>query len=314
MDHNQFQEVLDSLGQLSPEQRHKLGEALKNESDLNNPLDIINDRAKKSHICPYCQSTKAWRWGFKSGVQRFRCKDCRRTYNALSGTPLARLKRRDAWIAYSEAMIEGQSIRKAAKIAQVNKKTSFRWRHRMLTAPSHVRDVEMEGIVEADDTYFLESFKGSRTIPRPARKRGGKASKRGLSKEQIAVLVVRDRRGKHFDQVISAVNQSTLGTIIPQLLSDESILCTDGAHVYKSVAKSFGIPHESVRFAKHGYVKDRVFHVQHVNAYDSRLKLWMQPFKGVATKYLPNYLGWRRMIERSGDTLTPIRALTMALG
>lgn len=314
MDHKQFQELLDSLGRLSPDQRQMLSEVLETENEPENPIDIVNDRSRKLHLCPYCQSTRAWRWGFKSGVQRFRCKACRRTYNALSGTPLARLKRRDAWLAYNEAMIQGQSIRQAAKSAHVNKKTSFRWRHRMLTAPSQVRDVEMEGIVEADETYFLESFKGSRNMPRVARKRGGKALQPGLSKEQIPVLVVRDRRGKHFDQVLPAVNKSTLGTILPQLLSDESILCTDGAHVYKSVAKSFGIPHESLRFAKHGYVKDRVFHVQHVNAYDSRLKLWMQPFKGVATKYLPNYLGWRRMIERSGDTLTPIRTLIMALG
>jgi len=172
----------------------------------------------------------------------------------------------------------------------------------------------MDGIVEVDETYFLESFKGSRNLPRPARKRGGKATKRGLSQEQIPILVVRDRRGKHFDQVLPAVNQATLSIILPQLLSDESILCSDGAHVYKSVTKEFGIPHESLRFAKHGRVKDRVFHIQHVNAYDSRLKLWMKRFSGVATKYLPNYLGWRRMIERLGSTLTPLRAFTLALG
>ena len=43
------------------------------------------------------------------------------------------------------------------------------------------------------------------------------------------------------------------------------------------------------------------FHIQNVNAYASRLKSWMVPFKGVASKYLANYLGWRRMIEREGD-------------
>jgi transposase-like protein len=298
MDHKQFQELLNSLDRLSLDQRHMLNEALQVAPEPDKALDLINDRALKSHICPYCQSANAWRWGFKSGVQRFRCKDCRRTYNALTGTQLARLKRRDAWLAYNEAMIQGQSIRKAAKSAHVHPKTSFRWRHRMLTAPSQVRDVEMDGIVEADDTYFLESFKGSRNMPRPARKRGGKASKRGLSKEQIPVLVVRDRRGRHFDQVLSAVNQSTLGTILPQLLSDESILCTDGAHAYKSVAKSFGIPHESLRFAKHGHVKDRVFHIQHVNAYDSRLKLWMQPFKGE----LPRLASHDRAVGRHADS------------
>ena len=33
-----------------------------------------------------------------------------------------------------------------------------------------------------------------------------------------------------------------------------------------------------------------VYHLQNVNAYDSRLKNWMGRFHGVATKYLENYL------------------------
>jgi hypothetical protein len=45
-------------------------------------------------------------------------------------------------------------------------------------------------------------------------------------------------------------------------------------------------------------VLGNVFHIQHVNAYHSRLKDWMRRFKGVSTKYLANYLGWRRLLER----------------
>jgi transposase-like protein len=304
MDLEQFQKIVAGLARLTADQRLTLAQALQETSASEEALDIVNNRASRFHLCPACQSTRAWRWGFKSGIQRFRCKDCGRTYNALTGTPLARLKRRDAWLAHCEAMTQGLSVRKSAQAANVHKNTAFRWRHRMLTAPSQVRDVEMDGIVEADETYFLESFKGSRSMQRPARKRGGTASKRGLSKEQIPVLVVRDRQGRHFDQVLPAVDQETIGSILPQPLSNESVLCTDGTHIYKSVAKAFGIPHESVRFGKHGRVKERVFHVQHVNAYDSRLKLWMKRFGGVATKYLPNYLGWRRLFERLGDDLT----------
>lgn len=40
----------------------------------------------------------------------------------------------------------------------------------------------------------------------------------------------------------------------------------------------------------------------------------MARFKGVASKYLPSYLGWRRMIERDGDALTPRHCLAGAMG
>ena len=46
-------------------------------------------------------------------------------------------------------------------------------------------------------------------------------------------------------------------------------------------------------------------HIQNVNAYISRLKRWMRRFNGFATRYLDNYLGWWRMIDRMGETLTP---------
>jgi len=56
-------------------------------------------------------------------------------------------------------------------------------------------DIEhFDGIVEIDETYFLYSQKGQRGITdRKPRKRGGKSKHRGISHEQVCVLVARDR-------------------------------------------------------------------------------------------------------------------------
>lgn len=43
--------------------------------------------------------------------------------------------------------------------------------------------------------------------------------------------------------------------------------------------------------------KGEVYHIQNVNAYDSRLKGWMFRFRGVATKNQPNYLGWHHYLD-----------------
>ena len=59
---------------------------------------------------------------------------------------------------------------------------------------------------------------------------------------------------------------------------------------------------------------DGVFHIQNVNAYDSRLKNWIRRFHGVATKYLDNYLGWRRMLERYREDLSPALCISEAVG
>jgi len=55
-------------------------------------------------------------------------------------------------------------------------------------------------------------------------------------------------------------------------------------------------------------LKEKIYHIQNVNAYDSRLKAWMKHFNGVATKYLESYLGWMRLLDREKN-LTPAQLL-----
>jgi hypothetical protein len=55
-------------------------------------------------------------------------------------------------------------------------------------------------------------------------------------------------------------------------------------------------------------------HINNVNAYHGRLKQWLSRFNGVATKNLPNYLGWRRALEAWGGQLAPPNGIKGALG
>src|SRR3954462_12321851 len=120
---------------------------------------------------------------------------CRRTFNGLTGTPLAHLRKKERWEAQTEALIIGESVTKAAKRCGVAGSTAFRWRHRFLAAAAFDKPARLSGIVEADETFILESFKGKRSdLPRAARKRGGQAAKRGLSAEQIPILRPRPQR------------------------------------------------------------------------------------------------------------------------
>ena len=56
------------------------------------------------------------------------------------------------------------------------------------------------------------------------------------------------------------------------------------------------------------------FHINNVNAYRSRFKEWMRHFHGVATKNLPNYLGWRRAKEALGEKIKPEDWILGAIG
>jgi ribosomal protein L37AE/L43A len=38
--------------------------------------------------CPHCASRHLQHWGRASGLPRYRCRECRRTFNGLTGTPV----------------------------------------------------------------------------------------------------------------------------------------------------------------------------------------------------------------------------------
>jgi hypothetical protein len=71
------------------------------------------------------------------------------------------------------------------------------------------------------------------------------------------------------------------------------------------VAREAGITHEAVNLQAGIRVRGAI-HVQNVNACHSRLRGWLQPFCGVASRYLGHYLGWRRALD-GGRVKTPGR-------
>src|SRR3954469_6276800 len=129
--------------------------------------------------CPHCGAGGLQRWGSASGLRRYRCKACRKTFNALTGTSLARLRKKACWLRYGEALAAGMSLTKAAAHCGVHLTTSFRWRHRFLRARAAARGAG-GGVVEADEPFFRPSHKGSRRWRRgdappgrrPRRRRG----------------------------------------------------------------------------------------------------------------------------------------------
>jgi len=86
--------------------------------------------------CPHCADTHIHRWGKPGGSQRYRCRNCGRTFNALTGTACAGLRRAELWVDYRAAIVEQLSIRKAAKRCGIDPSTALRWRRR-LAAPAY---------------------------------------------------------------------------------------------------------------------------------------------------------------------------------
>ncbi len=166
------------------------------------------------------------------------------------------------------------------------------------------------GVIEVDEALFRESFKGNHkksstfTMPRKSHKRGVKGSfssktekkKKGISKEQVCILCTMDRTGNLITELIckGRMKHIDLERLFIGMIEDEAILCTDSHKSYIQLAQNLGIELQQV---KRGKYKEGIYHIQHINAFHSKLKKWMDRFNGVATKYLANYMYWFKWLE-----------------
>lgn len=293
-----FRKLITQLDELTDSQSTYVARLLKGTDPSSHIIRDLEQRLVDNPECPHCHSSLINRHGKVNGMQRYRCKNCLTTFMATTGTPLARLHYKEQWRHYMKCMLESKVLRVSARECGINLKTSFRWRHRFLELPTTLNASGLEGIIEADETLFPYSEKGSRTLTRPPRKRGMNASKRGRSKEDwVPVLTVRDR-GKHtFEAILPDVSEETLANELKGKLQKDSVLCTDGLKPYVAISQRNDLIHKRLNVSAGIRVIDKVFHIQNVNAYHSRLKGWIKRFHGVATKYLDHYLGWHRYMD-----------------
>jgi hypothetical protein len=161
----------------------------------------------------------------------------------LTGTPLARLRKKEAWLPYLQCLLESRTVRNAATVTGVHRTTSFRWRHRFVPGAMSERPGQLSAIVEADETYLLESQKGSRHMNWLPRKRDGVASRRGISREHDCLPVARDRGGRTLDFHTGRgpVTARQLERCLGPVLAGDVLLVSDAALAYKTFAARWGL-------------------------------------------------------------------------
>ena len=310
MDGKRFQDWLAGIDSLSETQRTEALAVLSGQADDVLSLAAVEAKVEEDRHCPHCGTPGAISRGRARGLRRYQCKGCGRTFNAATGTPLSGLHHKERWLTFGASLAEGETVRESASRCGLGVNTAFRWRHRFLAAVGQAPQ-KLKGIVEVDETYVLESNKGSRTLDRKARRRGGKASKRGLSHEQVPVLVAADRSGTTVSEVLPAVNADTLKAVLEPSVDTDIVLVSDSKSSYRPCAAAMGVRHEALKLSAGERVRD-AFHIQTVNSRHSQLKDFLRGYRGIATKYLDRYLNWFHLIGMA-EKASPRACLAAAI-
>jgi transposase-like protein len=304
-----FRKWLSEISHLTPAQRDEAQDALRGRPEEEEVKAAVEARVGDERVCPHCGAGGAVSRGSANGLKRFRCRACGKSFNALTGTTLARLRHRDRWLTFAQALNAGDSVVASAERCDVAVSTAFRWRHRFLAGVA-LANPPLQGIVEADETYVLRSEKGDRTLEREPRKRGGKAAKRGLSPEQVPILVAVDRSGTTLTAVLPTVSGDAIKAALEPAISKDSLLVTDGATYYPPCAVKLGLSHEALNQSAGERARGEL-HIQTVNSRHEQLKTFIRRFRGIATKYSPNYLNWFHLSSLKKAT-TPLAYLQHA--
>jgi transposase-like protein len=194
--------LFDEFEKLSPYSQKMLYDLIypvvKNSSNrVGDYIEAIREtRFAHGMFCPYCKGTHVVGHGKYRSRQRYKCKDCGKTFNDVSCSPMAGTHYPQKWGEYLQFIAEGTTLPKISKILEISLSTAFYWRHKVLNSLRAMSIDPLSGIVESDETYFSKSFKGKNQCKRKdPHHRGEKSEYRGISREKNCVLVAMDRAG-----------------------------------------------------------------------------------------------------------------------
>ena len=137
--------------------------------------------------------------GYVRGKQRYLCMDreCyhKFTYDSHMITSFLKIDV-DEFIEICIDTLTMVPIHKTAALLNRSIKCVFQNRHKFLSMLEKYLEsekIQLSGTIECDETYVLESSKGSSLKRRKARHRGEPSKFRGISHEQICIVTTTDR-------------------------------------------------------------------------------------------------------------------------
>ena len=163
---------------------------------------------------------------------------------------------------------------------------------------------------------MLLSYKGCRAWQRaeqgrpgaeaPDRGRGGKATKRGLSHEQVPILVAAS--GAVVSAVLPGDSADAIKAVLDPVLSKDALLVTDGGTALACCATGMKISHEVLNQSAGERVRGEL-HIQTVNSLHERIKTFLRARRG---HQIPRQLP--AMVPSLQHAPTPRACLNAAIG
>lgn len=282
--------ILHQAEGLSLCERRELIEALKATvlAELAGPEGVPTE-------CPRCHHAHVVRRGKDpDGCQRWLCRGCGRTFSrkTMGLLSLSRLEPRQ-WTRFVELACRRAPLAECARECRVSDPTAHYMRVRLCEVmearlPAFRSGPGVE--VQVDGTYLSESLKalGRRggAMPREAHRTGHDVHLRGTSNLKVCVICGANDLGDQFCRLASrgTTGADEAARALAGFVSQGTVVTTDDRGCYERPLADAG--------ATHRVVPRKSDALALVDSLHSRLDAFLEPFRGVSTRWLPWYLSW----------------------
>jgi hypothetical protein len=236
-----------------------------------------------------------------------------------------RTRLREKWLGYLALMMEGLSVRQAARLLGISKNTAFAWRHKVITRLAGAyAQTTLSGIVETHQLLLLKCFKGS-----PGEARRAHAMIRKPGSRQIPFLSPRSDRAyvlfalDRFGNVAAELAPGESGVGFDEIMRDRiapgARICVERGIGHwpppgkQSLGLTWATPSRARAYSEDTASSDPMHRQRNAKRLAIWFRVWLMRFRGVATKYLLRYIAWFWQVSSSAGLATPIAARRLLL-
>ena len=295
MDIRGFQVWLSAARGLTRAQRREALAVLSGRSEGEASKEAIELGVDEARRCPHCASEGAVSRGMARGLRRYQCKGCGRTFNALSGTPLSGLHHKERWLSFGASLAKGETVKASAARCDVavSKRrsagvTGF-WRRR-----GAIRRCSRGSWKRTRPTSWRA---GRARAGWGARHGGGAARRRSAASRASRCRFSWRQTGaeRRSRAVLPRVDAAALTAALDPVVAKDALLVSDGGASYPPCAAALGVSHEALNRSMGERVRGDPACADGEQP-PQRLKDFLRPRRGIATRYLDNYLSWFHLV------------------
>lgn len=244
--------------------------------------DLYKD--KKFECCPHCNSIHFIKHGKHKGIQRYMCKECKRTFSSTTNS-LWYYSKKDStiWLKYIELFLQRKTLKECSEELTLNIATAFYWRHKILNIlkSAHIYGINPEkfvGNASAHTVCFQEKTHNSvinfKLDPYQ-------------QQSYIIGVAARDSKDSMLIKPLSRFHFSLMQfneKIISKLEPKTSIILNGKERFFKGISKEYNDNIIKTKKTKFEVIDEKFKFIR------IKLRDWFSGFHGIATKYLEKYL------------------------